>query len=206
MAEPAEALPPVVYVDFNDRDRNGHVRARMRPELAAELTVGAAVRLCDPVDDLWARAVVSRLDPPAHFAAFAVDWDSVRDAPPASLSPRGPDAYTGRRPGYQDIINDLTRLIRSGGLPPGAQIPSTAQLGEQYVVSHTTVRAAISRLQQAGLLIGQRGKGVYVPDPVPQPHQAAADDDIDQLRWELAEVRAELAALTERLARLQDPQ
>ena len=39
------------------------------------------------------------------------------------------------RPGYLQIADDLRAQIRGGSLAPGAPLPSTAQLAEQYDAS-----------------------------------------------------------------------
>lgn len=69
-----------VDVDFNERDRHGHVIARVPAALASQLTLGQRVNLYDPPERLWADAVVARLNPETHIAAFDVDWQSFEDA------------------------------------------------------------------------------------------------------------------------------
>lgn len=64
----------------------------------------------------------------------------------------------------QKIINDLTEQIESGALPPGAQLPSTAELRAQYGVSITVVRGAINWLKAKGLVEGHAGLGVFVAE------------------------------------------
>ncbi|MEO3743837.1 winged helix-turn-helix domain-containing protein [Plantactinospora sp. B5E13] len=64
----------------------------------------------------------------------------------------------------QKIINDLTGQIESGKLAPGDQLPSTAELREQYGVSVTVVRGAINWLKAKGLVEGHPGLGVFVAE------------------------------------------
>ncbi|MFY1655703.1 winged helix-turn-helix domain-containing protein, partial [Solwaraspora sp. WMMB762] len=45
---------------------------------------------------------------------------------------------------------------------PGDKIPSTTELREQYECSAPTVRQALARLQERGVLQGHQGRGVYV--------------------------------------------
>ena len=70
-------------------------------------------------------------------------------------------ALTGR-PAYRQVADDLRAKISDGTYPPGAQLPSTTRLMEQYSVSITVARAAIAELRAEGLTIGQPGKGVFV--------------------------------------------
>lgn len=64
----------------------------------------------------------------------------------------------------QKIINDLTEKIESGELGPGDQLPSTAELREQYGVSVTVVRGAITWLKAKGMVEGMSGVGVFVTE------------------------------------------
>lgn len=65
-------------------------------------------------------------------------------------------------PSYQVVARDLRQQIDDGRLPLGQALPSTQQLVDQYKVSTTVTRAAISQLKAAGLVVGRPGKGVYV--------------------------------------------
>lgn len=94
------------------------------------------------------------------------------------------------QPAYQQVADDLRRLITSGDLAVGDAIPSTVQLCQRYRVSVTVVRAAINQLRTEGVLRGQPGKAVYV---VATPASVAADaHSLDQLAEELAQLRARL--------------
>ena len=64
----------------------------------------------------------------------------------------------------QKIINDITEKIESGELAPGDQLPSTAELREQYGVSVTVVRGAINWLKAKGMVEGHSGLGVFVTE------------------------------------------
>ena len=75
-----------VDVDFNERDRNGHVVARVPGAQLSRLSVGQKVYLYDPPERLWADALVSRVNTDTSIAAFEVDWDSIVDAEVADLS------------------------------------------------------------------------------------------------------------------------
>lgn len=63
---------------------------------------------------------------------------------------------------YERIARELASEIRSKRLRPFAKLPSEAQLMERYGVSRVTVRQALRKLAEAGLVISRQGKGVFV--------------------------------------------
>lgn len=69
-----------IDVDFNERDRLGHVVTRVPAAVASQLAVGQRVNLYDPPEKLWADATVARINEETHIVAFDVDWQSFEDA------------------------------------------------------------------------------------------------------------------------------
>jgi DNA-binding GntR family transcriptional regulator len=70
-------------------------------------------------------------------------------------------------PLYLEIADKITAQIRSGQLRPGAALPSTAAMAEQHEVSTATAYRAVRLLHQRGLVLGRRGKGVFVAVNLP---------------------------------------
>ena len=60
------------------------------------------------------------------------------------------------------VAQRLANEIREGRLSPGDKLPTEAQLVEQFQVSRTVVREALSRLKSLGLVASRQGSGVYV--------------------------------------------
>jgi GntR family transcriptional regulator len=67
---------------------------------------------------------------------------------------------------YERIAGELAAGIRARKLPPFAKLPSEAELMEQFGVSRVTVRQALRKLAEAGLVISRQGKGVFVAGAV----------------------------------------
>lgn len=65
-------------------------------------------------------------------------------------------------PLYLQIQSYIVARIRSGELPPGAQVPSEYELAAQMQVSRMTARKALDSLVSSGILYRRRGKGTYV--------------------------------------------
>src|SRR5215210_8918663 len=73
-----------------------------------------------------------------------------------------------RRPGpaaYVQIEEELAERIRAGILRPGDRIPPERELADQMQVSRMTVRQALGRLADRGLLVRERGRGSFVSEP-----------------------------------------
>lgn len=60
------------------------------------------------------------------------------------------------------VAQQLAAEIREGRLAPGDKLPTEARLVEQFHVSRTVVREALSRLKSLGLVDSRQGSGVYV--------------------------------------------
>lgn len=62
----------------------------------------------------------------------------------------------------EDIVSWLNEEIRSQRLKPGDKLPSEKQLCEQFSVSRSVVREAVSQLKSEGIVNAQQGRGVFV--------------------------------------------
>ena len=61
-----------------------------------------------------------------------------------------------------DVVDTLGGRVRDGSLAPGEKLPTEAAIMEEFGVSRTVVREAISRLQAAGLVATRHGVGTFV--------------------------------------------
>lgn len=66
------------------------------------------------------------------------------------------------QPMYRHIAEDLRAKIADGTLAPNAKLPTEGELSEQYQASRNTVREAIRRLTDEGLLESRPGQGTFV--------------------------------------------
>ncbi len=60
------------------------------------------------------------------------------------------------------VSQQLVAEIAAGRLTPGDKLPPEARLVEQFQVSRTVIREAVSRLKSLGLVDSRQGSGVYV--------------------------------------------
>jgi GntR family transcriptional regulator len=66
------------------------------------------------------------------------------------------------QPMYRYISDDLRAKITSGDLAPNDKLPTEGELSVQYEASRNTVREAIRRLTDEGLLDSRPGQGTFV--------------------------------------------
>lgn len=71
-------------------------------------------------------------------------------------------------PLYLRIRNELEARIRSGELPPGARLPTEAELQEAHGIGRATAQRVLHELAQAGLVERHRRRGTFVADGVRQ--------------------------------------
>lgn len=65
-------------------------------------------------------------------------------------------------PIYRQIIDQVKRMVASGQLPSGSELPSVRELAVQHAVNPMTISKAYTLLENEGLLIRQRGKPMQV--------------------------------------------
>jgi len=59
---------------------------------------------------------------------------------------------------------EIEKAIRKGQIPAGTRLPTENELCEQFSVSRTAIREAISKLSARGLLYVRKGSGTYVSE------------------------------------------
>lgn len=119
------------------------------------------------------------------------------------------------RPPYLQIADDLRRQIKAGRYQPGDRLPSLPAMTETYRCAAETVRRALGKLREEGLVATQSTRGTFVlrKPAEPQPGSAGQfeaalgavedrltrhiDGEIAKLREELEYTQAQVMALTE---------
>ena len=74
--------------------------------------------------------------------------------------------YTSREPIYEQLYNNVVRLVSLGMLEPKQQLPPVRQLALQLNVNPNTVSKAYKSLEQDGIIYSVVGKGSFVMDNI----------------------------------------
>ncbi|MDV3129981.1 FadR family transcriptional regulator [Mycobacterium sp. 21AC1] len=101
----------------------------------------------------------------------------------------------------QRVVAGLKDKILAGDLPPGHKLPSESELIDEFGVSRTVIREAVTRLRAEGLVETFQGRGSFVlalPEPTSFTVESAAirthHDVLDMIDFRLG-VECEAAAL-----------
>jgi GntR family transcriptional regulator len=87
-------------------------------------------------------------------------------------------------PPYEQIRDQVSRMIASGVLPPGTRLPTIQQLANDLQLAPGTVARSYKELDREGLVVSRRRKGTVVAE---HPERTPA-----------REIRQELDAAIER--------
>ncbi|MEO8306417.1 MAG: GntR family transcriptional regulator [Pseudomonadota bacterium] len=100
-------------------------------------------------------------------------------------------------PIYQQLIDQVRRLVASGLLAPGAELPSVREMAQEHTVHPMTISKAYSLLEAEGLLERRRGKPMAVAARTKNQTSVAA-------RLKQIEPQLEALALSARQLELHD--
>lgn len=102
----------------------------------------------------------------AKLACLYLRQSSDNISKDRSSAVKASSTLTGRPPSLsQRVVEALSDRIATGQLNPNERVPTEPALMQEFGVSRSVVREAISRLQAAGLLRTQQGVGSFVLAP-----------------------------------------
>ncbi len=113
--------------------------------------------------------------------------------------------YRDPRPIYEQIRENLRRLIVAGGLGPDEKLPSVRTLATQLSINPNTIQRAYNELENEGYIYSVPGKGSFVA-PDRDAHSARKAELIDSIRDAVRELRYLGVTDDELAALLQDAQ
>ncbi len=98
--------------------------------------------------------------------------------------------YRDPRPIYEQIMDELRKMIISGVFKPGEKLPSVRELAQQLAINPNTIQRAYRELEISGYIYSVAGKGNF----------AAGRHEVDEgrktaLLAQLAETARELRFL-----------
>ncbi len=79
-------------------------------------------------------------------------------------------------PLYRQILEQVRRLVSSGQLQPGDELPSVREVAREHAINPMTVSRAYSLMEAEGLVERQRGKPMRI-----RAGEQSADDRLEQI-------------------------
>lgn len=105
------------------------------------------------------------------------------------------------RPIYEQIKDNLRRLIVTGLLPTGSKLPSVREMASDLAINPSTIQRAYRELEAEGYISSQPGKGSFVcaKDGVDEIRKNELLGKFDELVTELGYIGVDKPQLIERL-------
>ena len=72
--------------------------------------------------------------------------------------------YRDSRPIYEQIVDELRKMIISGVFAPDEKLPSVRELAQQLAINPNTIQRAYRELESLGYLYSVPGKGNFAGD------------------------------------------
>ena len=85
-------------------------------------------------------------------------------------------------PLYRQIMNNIKEMIASGGLKPGAQLPSIRELASALRINPSSAVKAYNELKHAGIIVLDQGRGTFVAEHPEVVLQSAQELLLQDLR------------------------
>ena len=94
--------------------------------------------------------------------------------------------FSGDRPVYQQIMENIRGAVLRGELPPGGKVPSVRDLAAAAQVNPNTMQRAMTELEREGLLVGGGTSGRTVTEN-PEVLEKMRERILEELARECAE-------------------
>ena len=98
--------------------------------------------------------------------------------------------YRDGRPFYEQVKDDLRRLVVTGTIRPGEKLPSVRELAGQLAINPNTIQRAYRELEAEGYIISVPGRGSFAA-----PRERENDPRREELLTRLKETARELTWL-----------
>ncbi len=92
---------------------------------------------------------------------------------------------TSRDPIYSQLVEQVERLVAGGELSDGDKLPSVRELALRLRINPNTVARAYGELETNGVVVRQRGRGVFVTAP---QHKLTERQQLELLRAPMDEL------------------
>ena len=108
------------------------------------------------------------------------------------------------KPLYEQIMDNYRRLIVSGGISPGEQLPSVRELAESLAINPNTIQKAYGELERQGVIYSLAGRGNFISPDISRLADTHREELLSAVEGSIraaAEYGVPRAAVEERVAK-----
>jgi GntR family transcriptional regulator len=91
-------------------------------------------------------------------------------------------------PLWKQIEDSIRRMVASGALAPGSELPSVRDVARDLRINPATVAKAYQKLRESGLVEVRRGEGTYVAEKPPSPPRGEKSREMGEAAAKFASV------------------
>ena len=87
-----------------------------------------------------------------------------------------------RKPIYEQLTENIRRLVLQGVLQPHEQLPSVRALAVELAINPNTIQKAYAELERHGITYSLPGRGSFISDNITELSRAQLAQSADALR------------------------
>ncbi|MBO5218478.1 MAG: GntR family transcriptional regulator [Clostridia bacterium] len=87
-----------------------------------------------------------------------------------------------RKPIYEQLTENIRRLVLQGVLQPHEQLPSVRALAVELAINPNTIQKAYAELERQGITYSLPGRGSFISDNITELSRAQLAQSADALR------------------------
>ncbi|MBQ2706801.1 MAG: GntR family transcriptional regulator [Clostridia bacterium] len=87
-----------------------------------------------------------------------------------------------RKPIYEQLTENIRRLVLQGVLQPNEQLPSVRALAVELAINPNTIQKAYAELERQGITYSLPGRGSFISDNITELSRAQLAQSADALR------------------------
>ena len=109
-----------------------------------------------------------------------------------------------RKPIYEQLTENIRRLVLQGVLQPHEQLPSVRALAVELAINPNTIQKAYAELERQGITYSLPGRGSFISDNITELSRAQLAQSADALRAAMKAAKDAGMTRTEALALLSE--
>lgn len=95
-----------------------------------------------------------------------------------------------RMPIYEQLVENISKMVLSGVFLPNKPIPSVRQLASELGINPNTIQKAYSELERRGIIYSVKGRGSFVSDSIGDALKRQKETVIAELKSAMKEAKA----------------